>query len=142
MTHSRLRAESLAAFQEIARRFARRLKPGDVVALSGPLGSGKTTFVSAVVAELHGDACAVSSPTFTFWQRYEGTPPINHLDLYRIEDPGEIVELGLEDAFAADSVALAEWPERAPGLLPACCLRVEIAGGGGQTREIRLPFIL
>ena len=94
MTHSRLRAESLAAFEEIAREFARGLKPGDVVALSGPL-VGKTTFVASVVKELHGDRTAVSSPTFTFWQRYEGTPPINHLDLYRIEEPGEVVELGI-----------------------------------------------
>jgi tRNA threonylcarbamoyl adenosine modification protein YjeE len=136
MTHSRLRAESLAAFEQIARRFARGLQPGAVVALSGPLGAGKTTFIAAVVAELHGDRTAVSSPTFTFWHRYEGTPPINHLDLYRIEDSSELVELGLEEAFAEDSITLAEWPERAPSLLPERCVWVRIAGSGDGVREV------
>jgi tRNA threonylcarbamoyl adenosine modification protein YjeE len=138
MTHSRLRAESLAAFEEIARKFARQLKPGDVAALSGPLGAGKTTFVAAIVKELHGESSAVSSPTFTFWQRYEGTPPINHLDLYRIEEPSEVVELGLEEAFGEDAVTLVEWAERAPGLLPRRCARVLIAGAGDGAREIEI----
>jgi len=138
MTHSRLRAESLAAFEEIARRFAQGLKPGDVVALSGPLGTGKTTFVAAVVAELHGNRTTVSSPTFTFWHRYEGTPPINHLDLYRIEEPGELFEMGLDEAFTEDAVTLVEWAERAPTLLPERRLWVEITGAGDGVRELLL----
>ena len=138
MIHSRLRAESLAAFEAIAREFARGLKPGDVVALSWPMGTGKTTFVAAVVAELHGERGTVSSPTFTFWQRYEGTPPVNHLDLYRIEEPGEILELGLEEAFGEDAVTLVEWAERAPGLLPEGCVQVWIEGVGGGIREMKI----
>jgi tRNA threonylcarbamoyladenosine biosynthesis protein TsaE len=138
MTHSRLRAESLAEFEEIARQFARGLRPGDVVALSGPLGAGKTTFVAAVVTKLHGDRAAVSSPTFTFWHRYEGTPPINHLDLYRIEEPGEVVELGLEEAFSEDAITLVEWAERAPGLFGKRCIRVGITGAGNAIREAEI----
>ena len=72
------------------------------MALRGPLGAGKTTFVRAVVRALHGSDDAVSSPTFVFRQRYDGTPPIEHVDLYRIEDPAaELPDLALDDAFAA-----------------------------------------
>ena len=78
----------LAAFEALAGEFARGLRPGDVVALEGELGAGKTTFVAAVVRALHGSD-EVASPTFTFWHRYAGQPPLEHLDLYRIDNPAE-----------------------------------------------------
>ena len=130
-------AKNRAAFDALARAFARTLRPGDVVALHGPLGAGKTTFVRAVVAELHG-VDVVTSPTFTLWHRYEGAPSINHLDLYRIEDPRELAELGLEDAFTADAVVLVEWPERAPALLGDPTVAVTILGAGDAPREISI----
>ena len=74
------------AFEAFAADFARALQPGDVVALSGELGSGKTTFVRAAVRARHGED-QTTSPTFTFWHRYPGEPPIDHLDLYRISIP-------------------------------------------------------
>ncbi|MDP9018158.1 MAG: tRNA (adenosine(37)-N6)-threonylcarbamoyltransferase complex ATPase subunit type 1 TsaE [Candidatus Eremiobacteraeota bacterium] len=120
-----------------AAEFGRTLKRGDVVGLSGPLGSGKTTFVRAVVqARLGSDP--TSSPTFTFWHRYEGDPPIDHLDLYRIESPAEIVELGLEEAFDGSSVALVEWWEHAPQLLPASRYLITLSGAGDEPRELEL----
>ncbi|HET9030325.1 MAG TPA: tRNA (adenosine(37)-N6)-threonylcarbamoyltransferase complex ATPase subunit type 1 TsaE [Candidatus Aquilonibacter sp.] len=128
---------SLEAFQGFARTFASSLKPGDVVALSGELGAGKTTFVRAAVAARHGED-QTSSPTFTFWHRYAGEPPIDHLDLYRIDDPAELAELGLEEAFDGRSIVFIEWWTHAPQLLPAHRFEVTITGAGDQPRTVRI----
>jgi len=113
-----------------------------VVALQGPLGSGKTTFVRAVVAALHGSDDAVTSPTFVFRQRYDppaaGAPAIEHVDLYRIEDPAELVDLALDEAFAPDRIVLVEWPERAASWLPADRIDVRIDGAGDGPRTVRI----
>lgn len=126
----------LCAFAAV---WAARLNPGDVVALNGPLGSGKTTFVRAVVRALQGRD-PVSSPTFTFWHRYTaaGAPIVDHLDLYRVRDPSELAELGLEEAFAGDSIVLVEWSEHAPTLLPEARFEVCIAGVGDGARTLEL----
>ncbi|MBV9270989.1 MAG: tRNA (adenosine(37)-N6)-threonylcarbamoyltransferase complex ATPase subunit type 1 TsaE [Candidatus Eremiobacteraeota bacterium] len=117
--------------------FARELRAGDVVALSGPLGAGKTTFIrAAVAARLHDDP--TSSPTFTFWQRYQGEPPIDHLDLYRVDDPRDLNELGLEEAFSGDSIVMVEWWEKAPFLVPARRFEVDIEGKGDEPRRLRV----
>lgn len=114
------------------------MQAGDVVALYGPLGAGKTTLVRAIVRALHGSDDAVSSPTFVFRQTYAGTPLVEHIDLYRIEDPArELPELGLEDAFAPDRIVLIEWPERAEGWLPAARLELTIEGSGSGPRIVR-----
>jgi tRNA threonylcarbamoyl adenosine modification protein YjeE len=123
----------LAAF---AAGFGRSLRAGDVVGFSGPLGSGKTTFIRAVVQARTGEEA--TSPTFTFWHRYPGDPPIDHLDLYRVEDPSEIAELGLEEAFDGTSIALVEWWEHAPSLLPARRFVVTLAGAGSSPRDVEL----
>ena len=128
---------TIEAFRAFARNFARHLRSGDVVAISGPLGAGKTTFVSAVVSELHG-ADQTTSPTFTFWHRYPGSPPIDHLDLYRIGDPREVAELGLDEAFDSDSIVLVEWWRNAPELLPARRYEIDITGSGDQPRSVEL----
>lgn len=125
------------AFGRFAAELAARLRPGDVVAISGPLGAGKTTFVRALVRALHG-ADQTSSPTFTFWHRYEGRPPVDHLDLYRIENPAEIAELGLEEAFSGDSIVVVEWWRNAAELLPARRYEVEIEGVGEGPRTVTL----
>jgi tRNA threonylcarbamoyl adenosine modification protein YjeE len=126
-----------AELRAFAVALARRLRPGDVVALSGPLGAGKTAFVRAIVEVLHG-ADQTTSPTFTFRHRYAGVPPIDHLDLYRIEDPRECVELGLEDAFDGASIVLVEWWRNAAGLLPPRRFEVEIEGAGDGPRQVEL----
>jgi tRNA threonylcarbamoyl adenosine modification protein YjeE len=134
----RVRTAGLRAFEQAASVFAGTLLAGDVVALSGDLGAGKTTFVAAAVRALQGPATEVSSPTFTFWHRYPGTPPIEHLDLYRIENPAEAVELGLHEALGPASLAFVEWPERLPELVPASALRVYIEQTAEHAREIRI----
>ncbi len=112
------RAGDRAAFEQIARSFARSLRSGDVVALSGELGAGKTAFVAAAVAELQGCESA-SSPTFLFWQRYPGPPAVEHLDFYRIERTEDAAELGLHEAFESGNIAFVEWPERLASLAAA-----------------------
>jgi len=127
------------ALRAFGAAFARTLEPGDVVALRGDLGAGKTTFVRAVVAALHGSDDAVSSPTFVFRQRYDGTPLVEHLDLYRIDDAAaELPELGLDEAFADDRITFVEWPDRADGLLPSAAIEVAIAGSGPGSRRVRV----
>jgi tRNA threonylcarbamoyladenosine biosynthesis protein TsaE len=131
-------ARSETELQAFARHFASRLLPGDVVALSGPLGAGKTAFVRAVVTALH-EHDAVSSPTFTIWNRYDGVPPIDHLDFYRIDNPAELFELGVEDAFDDPrSITLVEWAERGAALLPERRYEIHINGSGDGPRSIAL----
>jgi tRNA threonylcarbamoyladenosine biosynthesis protein TsaE len=126
--------EDLNAF---AAEFARRLRPGDVVALSGPVGSGKTTLVRAIVRTLHG-ADQSCSPSFTFRHRYDGEPPIEHIDLFRIEDPRETVELGLEEALDDRSIVLVEWWRNAPEIIPSPRFEIEIEGAGEGPRTLIL----
>jgi tRNA threonylcarbamoyladenosine biosynthesis protein TsaE len=128
-------ARGLAELRSLAASLAAELRPGDVVALEGGLGAGKTTFVAALAAAL-GNEAEVTSPTFTFWHRYGGSPPLEHLDLYRIESASELAELGLEDAFAPEGIALVEWADRIPGLVPAHAVRVRLSGSGDGPREV------
>ncbi len=126
-----------AQLREFAAEFGRGLKAGDIVGLSGALGSGKTTFVKAIVsARLEGDPA--TSPSFTFWHRYAGTPSIDHLDLYRIQDSRELAELGLEDAFDGSSIVLVEWSERALDLLPPLDYEIVIDGKGDEPRRVQV----
>jgi tRNA threonylcarbamoyl adenosine modification protein YjeE len=119
------------ADEEATRRLmvdiAAALAPGDLVTLSGDLGAGKTAFARALIRHLAGDATVeVPSPTFTLMQAYE-LPRFSlvHADLYRLNGPSELAELGFED-IAPAAVTLLEWPDRAAGFLPADRLDVEL----------------
>lgn len=128
----------MRALDAFAVRVAATLAPGDVVVLRGPLGAGKTTLARALVRALHGSDDAVSSPTFVFRQTYPGTPPVEHVDLYRIDDPAELPDLALDEAFAPDRITLVEWPERAEDWLPAARVEVTIDGAGAGLRRVRV----
>jgi len=107
------------ATARLAADMARIAVPGDCLALSGDLGAGKTSFARAFIRALagaDGGEIEVPSPTFTLVQNYPTNPTVAHFDLYRISDPGEVTELGLDDALE-DGIALIEWPERAGGTL-------------------------
>jgi tRNA threonylcarbamoyladenosine biosynthesis protein TsaE len=110
-----------SATADLAARVGALLKPGDVVALRGDLGAGKTAFARALIQSLSGADGAdrdVPSPTFTLVQSYETlVGPVHHFDLYRIETPDELAEIGWDEALA-DGIVLVEWPERAGGWLP------------------------
>ncbi|MBO0750455.1 MAG: tRNA (adenosine(37)-N6)-threonylcarbamoyltransferase complex ATPase subunit type 1 TsaE [Porphyrobacter sp.] len=121
----------LAAMDAFGARIAARLRPGDVVALSGALGSGKTTLARAVIAAL-GHGGEVPSPTFTIVETYDLDPPLVHADFYRLERPQEAEELGLDD-YREGAALIAEWPEKAGGFAhePGClAITLEIAGTG------------
>lgn len=107
-----------AALLQFAADFARALTVGDCVALEGELGAGKTTFSRSVIRTLAGnDDVDVPSPTFTLVQQYETSLPVSHMDLYRLESPDELDELGLEPALERGAV-LIEWPDKAGNHLP------------------------
>ncbi len=116
----------LAATVRLARALAPLARARDVIALMGDLGSGKTAFARAFINARLGPTEA-PSPTFNLVLTYdpadETGPTIWHFDLYRLEEPEEALELGLEDAFA-EGLSLIEWPERLRGLLPARSLRL------------------
>ena len=131
---------SEAQMLEFAGQFGRFLRAGDVVTFSGSLGSGKTTFVRGIVRGRLGSD-PTSSPTFAFAHRYEGDPPIEHLDFYRIEDPRELCELGLEEVFDGTSIVLIEWWEHAPSFTPAQHFEVILEGAGDVPRSMRLRAV-
>ncbi|MEM7226358.1 MAG: tRNA (adenosine(37)-N6)-threonylcarbamoyltransferase complex ATPase subunit type 1 TsaE [Pseudomonadota bacterium] len=116
-----------AATERLAHALAGRAAAGDVIALRGDLGAGKTTFARAYINALApGQAEEVPSPTFTLVQLYQRAPaPVWHFDLYRLEDPEEAFELGIEEALAVD-ICLIEWPERLGALLPDDRLDLEL----------------
>lgn len=117
------------------------VRAGDVVTLAGPLGAGKTSVARGVLAAL-GLAGEAPSPSFAIVQGYappELRLPVLHVDLYRIEQPGELEELGLDEA-AAEALLLVEWPERAPGCWPdALALTLRIAADGGRALTAEVP---
>lgn len=120
----------------IAAGLASALSPGDVVAVSGDLGSGKTTFVRGACRAL-GVAVPVTSPTFAIGHRYAGRFPVAHLDLYRFETLGEADWADLEPYFD-DAVAFVEWPEVGEAFLPASRLRIRLRLLGGDRRLIEV----
>ncbi len=97
---------------------AAALNAGDVLALSGELGAGKTHFVKGLVAGLGAD-CAVTSPTFTLIHEYPGGRlPIFHADWYRIDDEEELIKIGMDDYLAEDGIVIVEWADKFRGALP------------------------
>src|SRR4030095_12796027 len=147
----------LRATETFGRRLAKALLRGDVVALKGGLGVGKTTLARAIVAGVSPDSGAVPSPPFTLVQTYpvelgDGPAELWHFDLYRLDRPDQVYELGIEDALA-EGVSLIEWPELAAGLLPKerlLTIELQITNGearraliqGGAAWRDRLPGLL
>jgi tRNA threonylcarbamoyladenosine biosynthesis protein TsaE len=128
---------SAAETEAFGAMLAERLEPGDVVVVSGEVGSGKTTLIRGALRAL-GVKGPVSSPTFTIGRRYLGRVPVSHLDLYRLdslegEDPGL-----LEDYLGPDAIAFIEWPEAAEPSLERTVRRVRLRHAGGDRRRVEL----
>jgi len=121
---------------EAGARLAAGLAPGDCLLLQGGLGAGKTVFVRGAAAALGVDPGEVRSPTFTLVNIYAGRMPVYHIDLYRIDKPGDLDELGLEEFIGTDGVAMVEWSERLGRYTPQAAVRVRIEDRGGERRVI------
>src|SRR3954463_3562303 len=131
-----LTAATAADTQAIAERLGRVLAAGDVLALIGPLGAGKTTFVQGLARGLDvPPERHVASPTFALVNEHPGRVPLVHADLYRIEDARELAELGLVDAFDRAAVVI-EWLDRFPDAAPADRLEIAIAFAEGEGRRL------
>lgn len=131
--------EDEAATAALGAALARQAEAGDVITLSGPLGVGKTALARGVLAAL-GHEGDVPSPSFAIVQPYEELdPPVWHVDLYRIEDPSELDELGLDAA--SDAVLIVEWPERAGegAFSEALRLTLDFADGGARCLTGEVP---
>ena len=116
---------------------AAALVPGDVLALYGDLGSGKTHLVKGLCTALGVPPEDVSSPTFALVHEYRGGDlPLYHIDAYRLETPDAFYELGYEDYVYGDGLCFVEWPERVDELLPAHALRLRLTHLGGNRRRI------
>jgi tRNA threonylcarbamoyladenosine biosynthesis protein TsaE len=128
-----------AATERLGTALAKRLRPRDVVALQGGLGVGKTTLARAILRAASGDpALIVPSPTFTLVEIYDTPAGVFwHFDLYRLEAPEQVFELGWEEA-RADGIALVEWAERLAGLLPQERLTVTLSiEGDGRRADLQ-----
>lgn len=124
-----------AATARLAAALAPLAAAGDVIALWGDLGTGKTALARAFIRALCGADEEVPSPTFTLVQLYDApAATLWHFDLYRLERPEDALELGIEEAFA-DGVSLIEWPDRLAGLLPAERLDITLSRGSGPTER-------
>src|ERR687892_435376 len=125
------------ATRALGRRLAGLIRPEDVIALRGVLGSGKTELARALIRARAGADIEVPSPSYTLVQDYRFPDLlIRHIDLYRIRDPAELLELGL-DAPAAGEAWLIEWPERADAVLPADRLDLELRQGDARRSALR-----
>jgi tRNA threonylcarbamoyladenosine biosynthesis protein TsaE len=130
--------EDEAATARLGAALAYGLKAGEAICLSGPLGAGKSTLARALIREITTPDEDVPSPTFTLVQFYEGRGlKLAHFDLYRLTDPDEAYEIGLDEALD-DGAAVIEWPERLGGRLPPDRLDVDIALTAGTGREARM----
>ncbi len=123
------------------RRLAEALSAGDIVILSGSLGMGKTVFVRGLAEGLGLDPRQVHSPSFTILSEYgpgESGRRLIHLDLYRIDDPAEIEDLGLTDYLAGDCVIAVEWGEKLPARFQDGAVRVLLEDAGGDERNVEI----
>ncbi len=123
----KLELPNLSATQHLGTFLADGLTAGDVIALSGQLGAGKSSLARSIIVSANPNEIDVPSPTFSLVQTYElaDKTPLWHLDLFRIENPEDAMQLGLEDAFV-DAVCLIEWPDRLKSLLPKSALLIHI----------------
>ncbi len=124
--------------QAIGRLLGQASKPGDLFLLVGPLGAGKTCLTQGI-AWGAGVQEYARSPTFVLATRYQGRHTVHHVDLFRINDPLEAWDLGLEEYLSGDGICIVEWAERAAEVFPKECLRIELEYGDEESeRRIRL----
>jgi tRNA threonylcarbamoyladenosine biosynthesis protein TsaE len=133
-----IQSRSLTETRRLGERLGRVLAAGDVVALTGTLGAGKTAFVQGLARGLAVTSARVASPTFTIVNEHAGRVPLYHVDLYRLEHPEELAEIGLSEYFGRGGVTVVEWFDRFPDEQPAERLEVRIEITGPRARELHV----
>jgi len=134
--HLRFISNSPADTLAIARALGEVVLPGDVVALTGDLGAGKTLFCKGVGEALGIPPDRIVSPTFVIVTEHEGRVPLLHVDAYRLETARDAEEIGIRDLLSGDGVCLVEWAEKIAELLPTDCIQVTFTISGDDRREI------
>lgn len=134
----KLISNSPAETEDIGFRVGRLLLAGDVVALYGELGAGKTTMVKGIAGALGIPEKDIVSASFTIIVEYNTVPPFSHIDLYRIERDAELDEIGLRDQIGDNVISVIEWAEKAEGWLPDNTIKVRLSSTGENTREITI----
>ncbi|NLG16204.1 MAG: tRNA (adenosine(37)-N6)-threonylcarbamoyltransferase complex ATPase subunit type 1 TsaE [Fibrobacter sp.] len=130
---------SVEETRELGARFASEVKPGDVYALEGDLGAGKTEFVRGFSEALGADA-PVKSPSFSIINIYSTSKfPVYHFDFYRLNDPSELSEIGFYEYLSSDGVCLIEWGTMFPDVLPENTRVIRFEDEGGDKRRIEYP---
>lgn len=125
----------------LAGKLAMSFVEGDVLILKGALGSGKTTFVRALAAGRGIDESLVTSPSYTFVNEYGGDPPLYHLDLYRLGDVSELLEIGWDEYLGREGIVLVEWGDKAADLLPERYYLLEFGIIDAERRQIDLSLV-
>jgi tRNA threonylcarbamoyladenosine biosynthesis protein TsaE len=134
---ARLLSRGVDDTRALGERVGRLCLPGDVILLEGPLGAGKTALAQGLARGL-GVAGVVNSPTFTLVKEYAGRLPLYHVDLYRLDDASQAVDLGIEDYLDRQGVCVVEWAERAAEVWPVDHLRVRFTVTGPDERLLDL----
>ena len=132
-----IQTKSTSETIRLGKRIGGHLRPGDVVALAGELGTGKTQFIKGVATGVGvGKSTYVTSPSFTLINEYTGKIPFYHIDLYRLKTEKEAEELGLEECLQSTGITAIEWADKIPSLLPKEILWIHIHYTGKHTRSI------
>lgn len=140
MSEKLFTTRSVAETEKLAADIAGKLKGGEVLALLGDLGAGKTTFVRGLAKALGVSSKEyVRSPTFTLMNVYQGRFPLYHFDFYRLNEAGSFEQLGFEEHFAGEGISVIEWAEKFPHILPAQHFKLHFKVIDENTREIIVP---
>ena len=123
---------------ELGEKLAEALQQGDVLALYGDLGAGKTHLVKGIAWGMGVDSEDVTSPTFTLIQEYATDPPLYHLDVYRIERLEELERMDVDEYLHGDGICVIEWPERMEEMLPVHTIRLRLSHAGENNRLVEL----
>lgn len=125
----------------LASKLVPLFKPGDLLVLKGELGAGKTVFVRGLAEALGLDAEAVNSPSYTIVNEYLGERPLFHFDLYRLQDPSELYEIGWDDYLQRQGLIVVEWGDKAAECLPSAYYLLDFSIVDEQTRQINLTHV-
>jgi tRNA threonylcarbamoyladenosine biosynthesis protein TsaE len=123
---------------DIGKMVSRKLEKGDIVCLFGDLGSGKTVLTKGIGLGLGVDKDKVTSPTFVILRQHEGKLPIYHFDLYRLNSPGDILDLGYEEYLFGEGISVIEWADKLGRLLPGEFLKIKLQVIGENQRKIMI----